>query len=968
MGDVFSKLTNLTILNIESNSFSGLVPFNALTVIRNLAQLHINENFFVGSIPSFISNFKKLKLLKIRGNAGINGTIPSEFGELTTLLEVHLSNNSISGSLPDSLYQLSGLTYLSFRTNRLSGTIPTYFGTFTRLEQFSLYDNVMRGTIPTELGNMTSLKLLILHTNHFNGTIPSNLFNIINLESVYLFNNSLTGPIPQTDYKSSRLIILDLSSNKLTGVIPSRLMNLPIEQLIISDNKLNGKLPEFVESICKKLILINLNNNMLEGNLPLSLTTCSSLESLYISSNSLSGSISSYFNHSNFPKLKSIDLSKNEFTGQFPSSVFMFPLLENLYMSLNCFRSFPGDSICSATNLKILVLDGLSVGKSCTKPYLSISDSYYSPKIDGTLPNCIFSLPFLSTVQISGIGLEGELTDQITLMNSVKIVRLSHNYLKGVIPPSFLRQKLDLLDLSSNYISGDWNYINSTSTELILYSNRLSGFPPSNANEMKKVNVLSGNIFACSPQRDVKYDINRSGVTCGSSNLDISLIVLGVVLVVLIISPFIFYYFYINRNRMKVSIVSKFTNIIKMTPDDVIIPKIFHCPKNSKIREFICLYFNMSKLIFITGFVILFLYIFLYGVMRGHGFDSHKFQYSWKYSGAYFYGLLPAVVIIFSSWVIFSMLMFYSRNLKLKRTTEFKYNNFNKSFRILSIVYTINIIVSVLADYFYVYTESSKGYSNTTKVLLQIFFSIWHVFWNLVAIPAILRILKSSPGIQFKGRLGCRLFNLIIASSVATMLADPLCYHYLLFSPPMTQYSYVIPKCIASTYSYGVITCTEEGFLGPYLTEFTPPFIYSRICYSAILTNYAPIIIYTSIFQLIFFPFIYIFPAKLLKKGKYALGLPQMLWPPDPDWSPPYYSSYLKIPKMLSSVFYYLALLLSFGILAPAVVVPVLLAFMSEIITFSYFLRRFLFMIVKYQDPSVKEIKVPIIEVLSIDT
>jgi hypothetical protein len=419
---------------------------------------------------------------------------------------------------------------------------------------------------------------------------------------------------------------------------------------------------------------------------------------------------------------------------------------------------------------------------------------------------------------------------------------------------------------------------------------------------------------------------------------------------------------------MKVSIVSKFTNIIKMTPDDVIIPKIFHCPKNSKIREFICLYFNMSKLIFITGFVILFLYIFLYGVMRGHGFDSHKFQYSWKYSGAYFYGLLPAVVIIFSSWVIFSMLMFYSRNLKLKRTTEFKYNNFNKSFRILSIVYTINIIVSVLADYFYVYTESSKGYSNTTKVLLQIFFSIWHVFWNLVAIPAILRILKSSPGIQFKGRLGCRLFNLIIASSVATMLADPLCYHYLLFSPPMTQYSYVIPKCIASTYSYGVITCTEEGFLGPYLTEFTPPFIYSRICYSAILTNYAPIIIYTSIFQLIFFPFIYIFPAKLLKKGKYALGLPQMLWPPDPDWSPPYYSSYLKIPKMLSSVFYYLALLLSFGILAPAVVVPVLLAFMSEIITFSYFLRRFLFMIVKYQDPSVKEIKVPIIEVLSIDT
>ena len=962
MGNIFSKLTNLTILNLERNKLSGQLPINALTVISNLAELHLSQNRFEGSIPTIVSNFKKLNLLKLT-DVNITGSIPSEIGKLTSLNEFRISENSITGSIPDSIYRLSALTYLSFRSNKLTGTIPTFFGLFTKLEYFNVFDNYFEGTIPTELGNMSSLFYLYSQSNRLNGTIPLSVWRLEKLRILYLFDNYLTGSIPELEIKLFNIAGLDLSSNYLTGTIPSSLMFLPIQQLILSDNYFTGNLPEF-KSICNHLNLLNINHNYFSGTLPISIISCSKMKNMFISENKLSGSLESYFNSSNFPLLQSIDISKNRFSGNFPSSIFKCPGLKFVYAGLNCFRSFPGDSICDASNLTSLVLDGLTVSKSCRTEVLSFSDSYLSPYLDATLPNCIFSLSYLSTIQISGLGLTGELSHDERLNPNAKFIRLSHNNIGGVIPSSFMRKNLTVLDLSANFISGEWDYINSTSLEITLYSNRLSGLPPPNADQLTAVNVLSGNRFACSNNREVTNDPYKSRVTCGSIILDIPLIIWGVQM---FISSVVFLYccIYIKK-RLKLNFYLTFTKFLKMSPDQIIIQDELLIPLDSKFREFINCYYTLVRLIFIIGVVIFFVYLPIYGTMSNRGYDSHKNTYSWQFSAAFFIGIVPAVIMIIPYWLIVLKLMFVSRKIGLYRTSDKKSVSFKDSIKLLFRVYSINISVVLMTDYFYIAREESENTSEISRFFLQVTYSLWTVFWDLVAVPLLLKYFKASPGQQFKGRIGCRLFSLIVASSLTTLLADPLCYRYLLESAPTIESSYTIPQCTASIFSDGNIVCVRQGVLA-YTTVFTPPFIYSRLCSSAIITNFSPVIIYSSIFQTISYPLLHIIAAKLFKNGKRAFGLPHMLWAPDPAWSPSEKSQYLKLPKTFASAFYYLALLLTFGILNPLIVAPVLVAFAVEVLTNFYLIRRFLIMLNKYQNnPEEDNIIVKIVEVLSL--
>ena len=590
-------------------------------------------------------------------------------------------------------------------------------------------------------------------------------------------------------------------------------------------------------------------------------------------------------------------------------------------------------------------------GDSCNTPFLPISNAYLSNNFQATLPMCIFSLPYIETIQFSGLGLTGELSYNLELPSTAKVVRLGNNNLYGKIPLSFINQKLDSLDLSSNFISGVWESINSTSTDLRLFSNRISGFPPILADQMLTVDVLSGNKFDCSEKHQVSHDIRYESTTCGSQILDSALIVWGVMTfcVIILSTSYIFihtkssYFSNLCKQLKQSFIVFK-----RHTFDNIIIPREFKSLPHSNMREIICLYFEIVKLLFTVGFSILFLYLFIFGLLRNRGFDTHEFQYSWKYSGAYFTGPVPAIIIIIPFWIISISLMYLVRNLKINRTNDYKSTKLSKAFKLLAILFFINFIVKVIVDVSYVYSQVSNA-SNAVKIFIQFIISIWNVIWNLTIIPSILTFLEASPAVQFKGRIICRVFNLLISSTLSTILADPLCYQSL-FEPRYTQSSYSIPYCVENSFSNGRITCVENGYIGPFSSQYLAPFQYSHICYSAILVNYSPIILYSNIIQLLACPLSYILPLKFIKSGEKFLFLAQIIWPPlskELDWSMLKHQPFFKWPKLISSAFYYLAIILTFGLLCPPIMVSVLLAFGVEILTFSYFLRRFLIMCVK---------------------
>ena len=83
--------------------------------------------------------------------------------------QLELNNNSLNGTIPSDIGDLTSLTILRLHANSLSGSIPTEIGNLTSLTTLWLHDNSLSGSIPTEIGNLTSLTDLRLHQNSLSG-------------------------------------------------------------------------------------------------------------------------------------------------------------------------------------------------------------------------------------------------------------------------------------------------------------------------------------------------------------------------------------------------------------------------------------------------------------------------------------------------------------------------------------------------------------------------------------------------------------------------------------------------------------------------------------------------------------------------------------------------------------------------------------------------------------------------------
>ena len=108
---------------------------------------------------------------------GLNGPIPPELGNLTSLNRLVLDNNRLT-ELPPEIGNLSNLTSLFINYSELGGQIPPELGNLTDLDTLTLTDNRLTGEIPPKLGNLTNLTRLRLSGNRLTGCVPATLRDV----------------------------------------------------------------------------------------------------------------------------------------------------------------------------------------------------------------------------------------------------------------------------------------------------------------------------------------------------------------------------------------------------------------------------------------------------------------------------------------------------------------------------------------------------------------------------------------------------------------------------------------------------------------------------------------------------------------------------------------------------------------------------------------------------------------------
>lgn len=181
-------------ISLLDNGLQGPLIWE-LSLIRYLIKIDLGRNDLFGTLPIEWSSLSNLLVFYLDDNHALNGTLPSEYGNLTTLKQLNLVNNTFTGTLPVNWSGMTNLTKFDAGWNRLEGTIPTEYGLLTDLQELRFESNILNGTLPTELGNLAQLEVFSLTANSFSGQMPTEYARMTSLREFFFQETDLTGDV-----------------------------------------------------------------------------------------------------------------------------------------------------------------------------------------------------------------------------------------------------------------------------------------------------------------------------------------------------------------------------------------------------------------------------------------------------------------------------------------------------------------------------------------------------------------------------------------------------------------------------------------------------------------------------------------------------------------------------------------------------------------------------------------------------
>ncbi|XP_073064289.1 LOW QUALITY PROTEIN: receptor-like protein EIX2 [Primulina eburnea] len=336
----FGKLTSRPMyLNASNNNIHGILPESFFKLTRSVGTivLELSRNKIRGQV-TFLCHNENVGLLILSDNLFF-GHLPNCVANSTLLRFLNLANNHFVGEIPNSFGSLESLVSLNLRNNSLSGGFPTSVRNCKRLESIELGDNKLTGNIPTWIGDtLSGLIVLSLNLNDLYGTIPSSMCSLQNIQVLDLSSNIISGPIPKCLYNLSAMTREAAAASTSYGYRISfstrnNFVYVPYNSLRDGAYIMwKGKKVEYVKGL-QLMKLIDLSNNLLDGDIPSEITKLDGLVTLNLSRNHLYGQIPQNIGH--LKGLNSLDLSRNHLSGSIPIGIFELSSLGVLDLSYN---------------------------------------------------------------------------------------------------------------------------------------------------------------------------------------------------------------------------------------------------------------------------------------------------------------------------------------------------------------------------------------------------------------------------------------------------------------------------------------------------------------------------------------------------------------------------------------------------------------------------------------------------------
>ncbi|XP_019169558.1 PREDICTED: LRR receptor-like serine/threonine-protein kinase FLS2 [Ipomoea nil] len=448
--------SNLEFLSLAGNFLTGPFTYNNHIQSKNgyLSWLDVSMNQIQGVLPYSIGvSFPNLTLLNMSMNA-IQGGIPPSMGELKQLQLLDLSNNNLSGELPKEFVQgCIKLQFLKLENNNLQGQVLPTNSNLSSLLYLRLENNRFSGELSRGLLNSMWLELLDLSNNSITGEIPDWIGNLSGLSSIILSNNFLRGPIPMSFCKMKELSFLDLSKNKLTETIPACLDVSSLRYLHLHGNEFTGFLPKLL-SEASSLVTLDMRDNNLSGTLPTWISSLSNLRFLLLGGNQFQGSIPSQL--CDLRNVSMLDLSSNHLSSVLPSCLHKLlfgskttfnPMLEPRVYGWT--RTWGLRTYLYESQIQIDIYLESDYTASDEEEEVEFITKSRSESYKGNILN------YMSGMDLSFNNFTGPIPQEIGYLSDIHTLNLSNNHFTSSIPTTFSNLKqIECLDLSHNRLNG----------------------------------------------------------------------------------------------------------------------------------------------------------------------------------------------------------------------------------------------------------------------------------------------------------------------------------------------------------------------------------------------------------------------------------------------------------------------------------------------------------------------------------